>query len=296
LPFGIPATPVASQAPPVESSASPVSSVPDDQGFGADTPAPVDLSGAGLPGMAEGMDDNAAAGVPAPAGAWPLPDMIASAPTDAVEVPVVPEAGIAPPATVPPQPVAEIQVNVPPVDIPFVPPTPEAAPLTAAPDMPVVPVAPVENAVPVAAPAVEADTASIEEKEKMEAMASRLDALERVVQGFQESVATKEDLDSLKKALQDDFRAQLAKAPAVKTPSKPVALRKETVRQEPAPALRWVLKSAKPDMAWIAPAGSSELQTVRVGDTVQGLGKITSISKDSAGKWIVNGTKGRINQ
>lgn len=59
---------------------------------------------------------------------------------------------------------------------------------------------------------------------------------------------------------------------------------------------RWVLKSAKPGMAWVAPPGSNELKSVAVGDTLAGVGRVTAIAKDEAGRWYVSGTRGRIRQ
>lgn len=62
------------------------------------------------------------------------------------------------------------------------------------------------------------------------------------------------------------------------------------------PSIKWILKSAKPDMAWIAPQGSQEMKTVTVGDNIQGLGRVTSIAKDDAGRWVVTGTSGFVRQ
>ena len=59
---------------------------------------------------------------------------------------------------------------------------------------------------------------------------------------------------------------------------------------------RWVLKSAKPGMAWVAPPGSNELKSIAVGDTLNGVGRVTAIAKDEAGRWYVSGTRGRIRQ
>jgi hypothetical protein len=64
----------------------------------------------------------------------------------------------------------------------------------------------------------------------------------------------------------------------------------------PAATGSWVLKSATPGKAWIAEPGSAEIRTVAVGESIKGLGKITAISQDSGGHWIVAGTKGQINQ
>ncbi len=59
---------------------------------------------------------------------------------------------------------------------------------------------------------------------------------------------------------------------------------------------RWVLKSAKPGMAWVAMPGSSEIKAVAVGDSLPGIGRVTAVGKDSAGRWTVSGTRGSINQ
>jgi intracellular multiplication protein IcmG len=49
-------------------------------------------------------------------------------------------------------------------------------------------------------------------------------------------------------------------------------------------------------MAWISEKGSDEIKTISVGDTVSGIGKVTAIAKDDGGRWVVNGTQGKINQ
>ncbi len=59
---------------------------------------------------------------------------------------------------------------------------------------------------------------------------------------------------------------------------------------------RWVLKSAKPGMAWVAMPGSSEIKAVAVGDNLPGVGRVTAVGKDSAGRWVVSGTRGSVNQ
>lgn len=61
------------------------------------------------------------------------------------------------------------------------------------------------------------------------------------------------------------------------------------------PAVRWVLKGAQPGRAMVARAGETDIQNVAVGDTLPGLGRITAIVYQD-GKWIVEGTKGRISQ
>lgn len=55
----------------------------------------------------------------------------------------------------------------------------------------------------------------------------------------------------------------------------------------------WQLRGAAQGKAWVAKAGSSELLVVSVGDTLPGLGVISSITNTS-GKWVVQGQTGRI--
>ncbi len=64
---------------------------------------------------------------------------------------------------------------------------------------------------------------------------------------------------------------------------------------KPATQQNWVLRAASPGRASIAPKGSNDLKTVEVGNTVVGLGKITSIQVEN-GLWVVRGTKGTVSQ
>jgi hypothetical protein len=57
----------------------------------------------------------------------------------------------------------------------------------------------------------------------------------------------------------------------------------------------WILRAATPGSAMIGKPGSNDLQHISVGDTVSGLGRITSIS-DAGGRWVVKGTSGSIGQ
>jgi hypothetical protein len=67
-------------------------------------------------------------------------------------------------------------------------------------------------------------------------------------------------------------------------------------QQVPVRRTEWVLRSAKPGMAWVSEKGSREMRTIAVGDTLAGIGKVTAITMDAQGRWSVNGTQGTINQ
>ena len=67
------------------------------------------------------------------------------------------------------------------------------------------------------------------------------------------------------------------------------------VRTSTETAVRWVLRGAQPGQAMVARAGDSDVQTVRVGDSLPGIGRITEIVYID-GRWKVRGTSGDINQ
>lgn len=60
-------------------------------------------------------------------------------------------------------------------------------------------------------------------------------------------------------------------------------------------AIRWILRSAQPGKATIAQAGSNDMRTVEIGQTVSGLGRIKTIQVEN-GLWVVRGTRGRVSQ
>ena len=60
------------------------------------------------------------------------------------------------------------------------------------------------------------------------------------------------------------------------------------------PTSAWVLRAASPEQAWVSTSSTSrELKSVQVGDTFDGIGKITAIQQKEGG-WVVQGTAGTI--
>lgn len=140
----------------------------------------------------------------------------------------------------------------------------------------------------------------------------KVTALEKSLADLQKNTATKSDIDALKTALAN-IEKSVADTPTAVKPAPAKAEAKATADEEvksspakktsvtaakKAPVVRksWVLRSAKPGMAWISEKGTGEIKTISVGDTVAGIGKVTAIAKDSSGLWVVNGTQGKINQ
>jgi hypothetical protein len=176
--------------------------------------------------------------------------------------------------------------------------------------------APVETAAPAATMTATdnaADKARIADLEKQLAdLQKSLTASEKSLKQAQDDLSKKSeelskaqaDLKSAQKEAKDAAKAapkaadSSAKADdAAKADAKPAAAVKSTPKAAaPAKRVSWTLRSAKPGMAWVSEKGSNEMRTVSVGDTLPGIGKVTSIATDAQGRWVVNGTRGSINQ
>lgn len=76
--------------------------------------------------------------------------------------------------------------------------------------------------------------------------------------------------------------------PVVKAPSSDAS---ENKSSNP----RWEIRAIQPGVAWVAPVGGDDMQTIGVGDSLPGLGVIRSISVVD-GVWTVEGTGGRLRQ
>ncbi len=137
---------------------------------------------------------------------------------------------------------------------------------------------------------------------------NRLDTLEEKVTETSRNAATENEMRSLQKTVsalekkvdrlgnspRSSASGAAARGAANTERSKPVAAPapREVVRK---PAPKWELRAAQPGRAWIALSGSSEMRQVDVGDSVEGLGRITEISYKN-GIWVINGTQGKVSQ
>lgn len=156
--------------------------------------------------------------------------------------------------------------------------------------------------------------------DKAATLEKRIEALEKQVATLHEKSLTRKDLEELETSV-GALQQRIAEEKAAERqaaqqrgnhediqaaePEKPKKARKAKVTQhrkeKKTPSRltlskRWVLKAAKPGTAWVAEKDSTSLRAVSVGDSLSGVGKIKSITKDSFGHWVVNGTSGRITQ
>lgn len=106
------------------------------------------------------------------------------------------------------------------------------------------------------------------------------------------------DAKAAKTAPKAESKTETAVGAPAKTESTAKAESKPAAQKAPAPAVRksWVLRSAKPGVALVSEKGSNEMRTVSVGDTLSGIGKVTAITTDAQGRWVVKGTRGSIQQ
>jgi len=184
-----------------------------------------------------------------------------------------------------------------------------AQPATAAPTTPVTadPLAETTPAVatPTAEPVVTPVAVAPADDAKVEALEKRIDMLEQTIAELKAGMVKKSDLDSLKASMASEPAHARHEATVTSNESVPTAAATKVTHKKATAAhtaggksvsSRWVLKSAKPGMAWVAMPGSSEIKTVSVGDTLSPIGKITAVGKDASGSWVVSGTRGKINQ
>ncbi|MDB5490749.1 MAG: hypothetical protein JWO78_598 [Micavibrio sp.] len=182
---------------------------------------------------------------------------------------------------------------------------------------------------PAPTPSGNADTAAL--NMKMDQILSRLTSLEGEVSTLKQKPDTSGQMDNLRASV-DTLEKRIASGVVVPKAAKktadvkgPVTASATEPTEKPAPQIlgaadsdpeinpvagqvakkatarpvkvstSWVLKGAQPDQATVAKAGESDSRTVRVGDTLPGIGRITAVEFRD-GRWSVIGTQGRVNQ
>ena len=116
----------------------------------------------------------------------------------------------------------------------------------------------------------------------------RIEALEKNIKMLEKKVGKlQQDNEAAKKL-------RLKKASRAKKASKAKKAKRKVQTQRK--SLPWGLRAASPGKAWVSEKGSNELRVVKQGETLEGIGKVNAIVKDSSGHWVVDGVSGRISQ
>lgn len=90
----------------------------------------------------------------------------------------------------------------------------------------------------------------------------------------------------------EDEVAEAPKPAPVKKASKPKPVTKAS---SSASSSRWELRAAQPGRAWVSKPGERDMQSVEIGQSLPGIGRVTGIIYQG-GRWTVQGTSGQINQ
>lgn len=135
--------------------------------------------------------------------------------------------------------------------------------------------------------------------DKVENLAESEPVLSAPAQGNDETVArlekTIQTLEKRMATLADSKPVATKPAPKKSAATAPVKRKSEKAYVPPKKTTQWELRGASPDEAYVAQKGSQSLRTVRVGNSLDGIGRITSIAVES-GRWVVRGTSGIITQ
>lgn len=242
------------------------------------------------------------------------------------KAPVAEEAP-APAPTPEPQPVAEATqpptTPAPEATPPAVVPAPVQSPV-AAPPAPVVPAGPSTEEFAANTKALETLGSRIEEMMKrMEKIEGDLGSVRETKTGEYQQL--EQSLSGLKQEITDlknrpapapaaPAPVKAAETPAPKTPApqtaepvaeKPKPVAKKVAKKAPVPkktapaadtaSVRWELRAAQPGRAWVSKPGARDMQGIEVGQTLAGIGRVTSITYQN-GRWAVIGTQGQIRQ
>lgn len=142
---------------------------------------------------------------------------------------------------------------------------------------------------------------------RMDKIDARLDGLEGAVQ---EVGVLRRSVEDLEKQITHPAPAQTAKQAAKKATAKAPSSTKAPAPAKPkaklsahdaayvpprAAAPVWTLRSAQNGRAYVAKAGQNDVTSVAVGDQLPGLGRIVAVEQ-RAGRWVVVGTSGQIEQ
>jgi hypothetical protein len=241
--------------------------------------------------------------------------------------PVIPVKASTPPVLPPPvtqtmnMPTSATAIPNPVQDIPVQPTLPGAEPLTPMPDFVAVPsptpisqaptiptsvaVAPVAPQQPTISPLTSmVDNAQLQKTE------AALTDLQAKLAAQPDTTALQAQIENLNSTISElrnritELENKPAAHPEPTTPARsttpPAAVPVTTTNTYVAPAPQptgpsWILRAASADIAYISKTRTGPLTTVQVGDKIEGLGTIQSISFEN-NRWIVKGTQRRIRQ
>lgn len=126
----------------------------------------------------------------------------------------------------------------------------------------------------------------------------KLDMFLTRMDGLEDKLNVIEDSSNQRIAMMEDSIKSLEKKikSSKSLPKKPsVAIKPKAKKKVDNKKIEWQLKAAQPGKAWIAQKGKSSIKAVKVGDIIDGIGKVKSISQ-YGNSWVIVGSYGQIRQ
>ncbi|MCE7886464.1 MAG: hypothetical protein DYH13_03050 [Alphaproteobacteria bacterium PRO2] len=145
--------------------------------------------------------------------------------------------------------------------------------------------------------AAEAEKATKALEDSLKSKDEEIAALSKKIEELEQKLASAERAPAPEKQASAPKAAKPASAPAAEKPAAKQtaspAPQQAKAPAAPARVVSWELKAAQPGKAVLESRSTGDTRNVSVGDTVDGLGKITAISNET-GRWTVRGTKGQV--
>lgn len=139
---------------------------------------------------------------------------------------------------------------------------------------------------------IESDLGSVRDSKSAgnEDMAETIASLKEEISSLRKNAERSEPVAAKSENVSSEDRDVVREAPA-----KPKAAPKPKKKAPAASATKWELRAAQPGRAWVSRPGERDMQSVEVGQTLAGIGRVTSIGYTN-GRWTIYGTQGQINQ
>jgi len=149
---------------------------------------------------------------------------------------------------------------------------------------------------------IESDLGSVKESKN-----SEYEQIQQTVQSLKTDIAEIKDRPAAAAPVREKPRAveepeaadepadEPAPAPVKKKAAKKKAPAESSSATPKAVSGRWELRAAQPGRAWVSKPGERDMQTVEIGQSLPGIGRVTGITYQN-NRWTVLGTQGQIQQ
>ena len=137
-------------------------------------------------------------------------------------------------------------------------------------------------------------TSQLSERDfRLDLLSEKIDRVEKTLMNI-ESHLSDNKVSSANKSMDSKTKPKQTKKASKPAPIVPKSQKPVIKKPKPKQTV-WILRSAQPGKATVAPKGSNDIRSISVGESLSGIGRIQSIS-NASGRWVVTGTTGSISQ